>query len=119
VFANGELIFVRSIGGLDADEPPYILGGQVAHIFNGNVSDQLTCVGFQRPNAQRLNHQVCAFQGSRELVLLPSYVDAATGKDSKKKGANGDNFIFVMSNEIDPVGHLAPQTHQNNLCNTK
>jgi hypothetical protein len=40
--------------------------------------------------------------------LLPSYVDAATGKDSKKKGANGDNFIFVMSNEIDPVDISPP-----------
>jgi hypothetical protein len=32
--------------------------------------------------------------------LLPSYVDADTGKDSKKKRTNGDNFIFVLSDEL-------------------
>jgi hypothetical protein len=71
----------------------------VAHIFNGNVSDQLTCVGFQRPNAQRLNRQVCAFQGSLELVLLPSYVDAATGKDSRKKVPTATHNVALRSLE--------------------
>src|SRR6516165_10814167 len=117
MFANWELAFLRPTRGLNADEPPYILGGGMADVFNGNVSDQLTNIGSQWPNSHRLNCQVCPFQGSCEPILLPSYVDAASGKDSKEKGANGeekgsngDNFIFVMSNEIDPVGHLAPQS---------
>ena len=79
------------------------LAGGVSDIFDGNVSHELTYVGSQRTNAQRLNRQVCPLQGSRELVLLPGYVNTAAGKDSKKKRSNGDNFVFVTSNELDQV----------------